>query len=187
MISKKKKKKKVFAKIQSEFSAEIQNSNVFSAQKIFFRIQLPDKKCFLRFVSPEIRISRIRNSTLYNPNRHEAGISTICQLKIIEEVKKLVDEMKNFYKCNLNRTNSRKASKIIENFQENSLSPNCPIFSEGYGNSSSRLSYHTSQFSITIIISLMWSPKQFHPRPSMSMESQTVPPKTVNVILIHLQ
>ena len=67
MISKKKKKKKVFAKIQSEFSAEIQNSNVFSAQTIFFRIQLPDKKCFLRFVSPEIRISRIRNSTLYNP------------------------------------------------------------------------------------------------------------------------
>ena len=67
----KKKKKKVFAKIQSEFSAEIQNSNVFSAQKIFFRIQLPDKKCFLRFVSPEIRISRIRNSTLYNPT-HES-------------------------------------------------------------------------------------------------------------------
>ena len=32
MISKKKKKKKVFAKIQSDFSAEIQNSNVFSAQ-----------------------------------------------------------------------------------------------------------------------------------------------------------
>ena len=29
---KKKKKKKVFAKIQSDFSAEIQNSNVFSAQ-----------------------------------------------------------------------------------------------------------------------------------------------------------
>ena len=29
---KKKKKKKVFANIQSEFSAEIQNSNVFSAQ-----------------------------------------------------------------------------------------------------------------------------------------------------------
>ena len=37
--------------------------------KIFFRIQLPDKKCFLRFVSPEIRISRIRNFTLYNPIR----------------------------------------------------------------------------------------------------------------------
>ena len=28
----KKKKKKVFAKIQSDFSAKIQNSNVFSAQ-----------------------------------------------------------------------------------------------------------------------------------------------------------
>ena len=28
----KKKQKKVFAKIQSDFSAEIQNSNVFSAQ-----------------------------------------------------------------------------------------------------------------------------------------------------------
>ena len=28
----KKKKKKVFAKIQSDFSAEIQNSNIFSAQ-----------------------------------------------------------------------------------------------------------------------------------------------------------
>ena len=67
--SPKKKKKKVFAKIQSESSAEIQNSNVFSAQKIFFRIQLPDKKCFLRFVYPEIRISRIRNSTLYNPTK----------------------------------------------------------------------------------------------------------------------
>ena len=39
-----------------------------SPLKIFFRIQLPDKKCFLRFVSPEIRISRIRNSTLYNPS-----------------------------------------------------------------------------------------------------------------------
>ena len=32
MISKKKKKKKVFAKIQSDFSAEIQDSKVFSAQ-----------------------------------------------------------------------------------------------------------------------------------------------------------
>ena len=31
-LQKKKKKKKVFAKIQSDFSAEIQNSNVFSAQ-----------------------------------------------------------------------------------------------------------------------------------------------------------
>ena len=40
-----------------------------SPLKTFFQIQLPDKKCFLRFVSPEIRISRIRNSTLYNPTQ----------------------------------------------------------------------------------------------------------------------
>ena len=60
-------------------------------------------------------------------SRHEAGIPTICQLKTNEEVNKLVDEMKNLYKCNLNRTNSRKANKTIENFKENSLSPNCPF------------------------------------------------------------
>ena len=53
---------------------------------------------------------------------HEAGIPTARQLKIIEEVKKLVDEMKNLYKCNFNRTNSRKANQTIENFKENSLS-----------------------------------------------------------------
>ena len=43
----------------------------FFPPKKFFRIQLPDKKCFFRFVSPEIRISRIRNSTLYNPNHEQ--------------------------------------------------------------------------------------------------------------------
>ena len=42
---------------------------------------------------------------------HEDGIPTIRQLKIIGEVKKLVDEMKKLYKCNLNRTNSRNAKK----------------------------------------------------------------------------
>ena len=84
---KKKKKKKVFAKIQSEFSAEIQNSNVFSAQKNFFRIQLPDKKCFLRFVSPEIRISRIRNSTLYNPSSDPFKINRFLTFK--SQLKKL--------------------------------------------------------------------------------------------------
>ena len=61
-------------------------------------------------------------------SRHEAGIPTIRQLKIIEEVKKLVDEMKNLYKCNFNRTNCRKANKTIENLKENFLSPNCPIY-----------------------------------------------------------
>ena len=54
-------------------------------------------------------------------SNHEAGIPTICQLKIIEKVKKLVDEMKNLYKCNFNRTNSKKANKTIKNFKENSL------------------------------------------------------------------
>ena len=33
-------------------------------------------------------------------SHHEAGIPTIHQLKIIEQVKKLVDEMKNLSKCN---------------------------------------------------------------------------------------
>ena len=60
-------------------------------------------------------------------SRHKAGIPTIRQLKIIEEVKKLVDEMKNLYICNFDRTNRRNASKTIENLKENSLSPNCPI------------------------------------------------------------
>ena len=58
-------------------------------------------------------------------SHHEAGIPKIRQLKIIEEEKKLVDEMKNLYKCNFNRTNSRKANKTIENFKANSLSLRC--------------------------------------------------------------
>ena len=54
-------------------------------------------------------------------SRHEAGIPTIRQLKIIEEVKMLVDEILNLYKCDFNRTNSGKANKTIENFKENAL------------------------------------------------------------------
>ena len=73
-------------------------------------------------------------------SRHEAGIPTIRRLKITEEVNERVDEMQNLYKCNFNRTKSRKANKTIENFKENSLSPNSPIFCEGCGGSSSRLS-----------------------------------------------
>ena len=76
---------------------------------------------------------------------HKAGILTNCELKIIEEAKKLVDEMKNLYKCNFNGTNSKKANKTIENFKENSPSSNSPIFCESCGGSSSRLSYHTSR------------------------------------------
>ena len=56
-------------------------------------------------------------------SHHIAGNSTNRKLKIIEKVKKLIDEMKNLYKCNFNRTNSRK-TKTIENFEENSLSFN---------------------------------------------------------------
>ena len=33
--------------------------------------------------------------------------NNLLAMKIIEEVKKLVDEIKNLYKCNFNRTNSR--------------------------------------------------------------------------------
>ena len=47
-------------------------------------------------------------------SHHQAAISTIRQLKIIEEVKKLVNEMKKLYKSNFNKTNSRKESKTIE-------------------------------------------------------------------------
>ena len=64
-------------------------------------------------------------------SHHEAGISTICQLKIIEEVKKLVDAMKNTYKYNFNTTNSRKANKTSENFKEKSLSLFIALFSVG--------------------------------------------------------
>ena len=85
---------------------------------------------------------------------HEAGILTNRQLKIIEEVNKLVDEIKNLCKRNFNSIDSRKANKTIENFKENSFSPNSPISCEGCGGSSLRLSYHTSRFFNTPIISL---------------------------------
>ena len=55
-------------------------------------------------------------------SHHKAGIPKVRQLKITEKVKKLVDEMKNWYRCNFNKTNSRKANQIIKNFKENSLS-----------------------------------------------------------------
>ena len=57
MISKKKKKKKVFAKIQSDFSAEIRNLKVFSAQNQVISKKIKIKKVFTqgpyRF-SPEL-------------------------------------------------------------------------------------------------------------------------------------
>ena len=45
--------------------------------------------------------------------------------------------------------------------------PHCPLFREGCGGSSSRLSRHTSRSSITSIILLGRSPKRFYPRSSM--------------------
>ena len=54
-------------------------------------------------------------------SHRKAGIPTIRQLKIIKEVKKLVDKIKNLYKCNFNRTNSGKANNTIKNFKENFL------------------------------------------------------------------
>ena len=57
--------------------------------------------------------------------------NNLLVLKIIEEVKKLVDEIKNLYNCNFNRTNSRKANKTIENFKKKSFSLHCPLSREG--------------------------------------------------------
>ena len=48
----------------------------------------------------------------------EAGIPTIRQLKIIDKVKKLVDEIKNLYKCNFFRTNDRKVNKTLKTSKE---------------------------------------------------------------------
>ena len=107
-------------------------------------------------------------------SHHEAGIPTIRQLKIIEEVKKLVDEMKNLCICNLNRTSSRKASKTIENFKENSLSPNCSISCECCGGSSLSLSYHSSRFSITPHHFAWIKFQTFHPRSQGNIDSSTV-------------
>ena len=60
---------------------------------------------------------------------HEAGIPAIHQLKMVQEVKKLVEEMK---KCNFNKTNSRKANENI-NFKKNSLFLHYPLFCWGCG------------------------------------------------------
>ena len=105
---------------------------------------------------------------------HKAGNSTIRQLKIIEKVNKLVDEMKNLYICNFNRTSSRKASKTTENFKENSLFPNCPTSCKGCGGSSLSLSHHSSRFSITPIILLGQSSKHSTQDPQGNIDSSTV-------------
>ena len=57
--------------------------------------------------------------------------NNLLVIKIIEKIKKLVDKIKNLYKCNFNRTNCRKANKTIENFKEKSFSLHCLLFREG--------------------------------------------------------
>ena len=107
-------------------------------------------------------------------SHHEAGIPTIRQLRVIEEVKKLVDEMKNLNKSNFNRTNSRKANKTIENFTENSLSLHCPLSREGCGGSSSGLSCHTSRSSSPPSFCLGKVPSHSTGDPQCNIDSSTV-------------
>ena len=104
-------------------------------------------------------------------SHHEAGILTIRQIKIIEEVKKLVGEMKSLYKCNFNRTNSRKANKTIENFKEKSLF--IALFSEGLRGQ--QLEIKLPHFTV------------FHHTHCFAwVKSQAIPHKILNVVLIHL-
>ena len=66
---------------------------------------------------------------------HEAGIFTIRQLKIIEEVKKQVDEKKISTYANLTEQTVEKQTKPLETlrktFKKNFLFPSCPISCEG--------------------------------------------------------
>ena len=105
---------------------------------------------------------------------HEGGIPTNRQLKITEEVKTLVDKMKNLYKCNFNRKNSRKANKTNENFKEKSFSLRCPLFREGCASGSSRLIYHTSRSSITQSFYLGEVPINSIQDPQCNIDSSTV-------------
>ena len=69
------------------------------------------------------------------------------------------------WRIGTNKSEKLKLERRIKNFFFFFL--HCPLFREGCGGSSSRLSRHTSRSSITSIISLGRSPKQFHPRSSM--------------------
>ena len=115
-------------------------------------------------------------------SRHKAGIPTIRQLKIIE-VKKLADETKNLYKCNFKRTNSSKANKAIENFKGKSLSLYCPLFRDGCGGSSSRLSHHTSRI---LSFCLGEIPNNSTQDPQFNIDSSTVVFGRSTVFFSHL-
>ena len=88
--------------------------------------------------------------------------NNLLVIKIIEEVKKLVDEIKNLYKGNFNRTNSRKANETIENFKEKSFSLH-------------------ALFPVRVAGAVVF----LHPHHVAGVKSQAIPPKILNVILIH--
>ena len=63
-------------------------------------------------------------------SHHKAGISTIRQLKIIEEVKKPVDQKKKkIVQMYHNRKISRKAKKLLKTLRK-ILSRHCTLFRE---------------------------------------------------------
>ena len=99
-------------------------------------------------------------------SHHEAGIFTIRQLKIIEVVKKLVHAMKTLYNATWREEIVEKQTKLLKTRRKilSLLTAQFPVRVAG---AAGRLSYHTSQFSITPYILLGWSPEQFHLRSSM--------------------
>ena len=106
-------------------------------------------------------------------SHHEAGIPAIRQLKIIEKGKKLVDKMKNLYKCNFNQTSSTKANKTIEHYKEKSLSLHCSLFREVCGTAARDQA--TTLYGLPIPQRFAW------------VKSQAIPPEILNKILIYLQ
>ena len=107
-----------------------------------------------------------------NDLHHEAEIPTIHQSKKLR--KKLTDEIKNLYKCNFNRTNSRKGNKTIENFKEKYTSLHCPLLREGCGGSSLKLSYHTLRPSIPLSVCMGEVPSNFTQDPQCNIDSSLV-------------
>ena len=89
-------------------------------------------------------------------SHHEAGIPTIRQLKLIEKVKKLVDQN-------------------VENFNENSLSLFIALFPVRV-TWAAQLEIKRPHFTVF-----------HHPHHFAWVKPQGIPPKILNVILIHLQ
>ena len=94
MISKKKKKKeKVFAKIQSDFSAEIQNSNVFSAQnQVISQKKKKKKKKGLRQNSRQFFFQNFASSNVSGGLfSHGGGLFSIFHRKSASKAQKTCD------------------------------------------------------------------------------------------------